>query len=269
MYKVLISWLLFSIMFLATQVSAAQFTDCMTEQCQSYFKKFKEYNDSRHAMFMLGNMYYSGYGTVKDEQMALKYYRMAGKKGYSLSRKYAFFEDKRDSLLANYNAAVIYLTDEKQDNDYLGLKLLKQAALSGHAESAFKLAMIYVNGEYGTNSISRADKWLALSYVNNHAAMVEVIQQIKDKSSFNLADFPKLTRVIKKVKFSDKSIQAENQSTEKFLSLHAMLDQSLSNIQQAQLKRNTKYTYFPNQQATLGANRQAYYGGHKGPYGTK
>ena len=251
----LISLLFIALIVLSPKASHANaLFECMTEQCQSYFKKFIEHKNDHRALYMLGHMYYSGYGTVKDEDMALKYFRMSGKLGYAY---------------AKYHAAVIYLTDEKQDNDYLGLKLLKRAALSGNAESAFKLAMIYVNGEYGTSSLSRADKWLALSYAFNHAGMVDVIQQIKEKPSFNLADFPKLTRAIKKVKFSDKSIQAENQSTEKFLSLHAMLDQSLSNIQQAQLKRNTKYTYFPNQHPTLGANRQAYYGGHKGPYGTK
>lgn len=249
----LISLLFIALLALSPKASHANaLFECMTEQCQSYFKKFIEHKNDHRALYMLGHMYYSGYGTVKDEDMALKYFRLSGKLGYAY---------------AKYHAAVIYLTDEKQDNDYLGLKLLKRAALSGNAESAFKLAMIYVNGEYGTSSLSRADKWLALSYAYNHAGMVDVIQQIKEKSSFNLADFPKLTRAIKKVKFSDKSIQTDNENSDETLILTAMFDQSLSDIKRSRTNRHSRY--FPNQQATLGANRQAYYGGHKGPYGTK
>jgi len=183
MYKVLISWLLFPIMFVTTQVSAAQFTDCMREQCQSYFKKYKKLThlNNYDATLTLAAMYHHGYGTEKNLRKALNYFELVANAG---------------SPHAAYSAGIIYLTDNALYNTKKGLAYLNKAAKEDHQEATLALALIYINGEHGTHDLSQADKWLAKAYQLKHLDMAEVITQIDQKTSYKREDFPLLYQAL-------------------------------------------------------------------------
>ena len=168
----------------ATKVKAAEFSACYTAQCQQYFKKYKKHasNGNLDAKIVLGAMYYSGYGTIKNKRRALKEYEVAATYG---------------SNLARYRTGVIYLDDKDSSNDKAGLFFLSKAAANNHLESVFTLAMIYLNGDFGTNDIGKADRLLTKAYQLNHPDIDLVIEQINEKPSFYLADYPKLNQALK------------------------------------------------------------------------
>lgn len=232
------------------KLQAAEFSACMTEQCQNYFKKFKLTSRHFDASFILGDMYYFGFGTPKDVNKAIRQYKRAAKQG---------------SKLASYRVAVLLLMDDDTENDNRGLRYLRSAAKRGHVESMFKLALIYLNGDFGTQDLDRADKWLSYAYASNHPEIGGVIQKINTNASFQLADYPKLNQLLLSQSEKPVMIKDKHKPIEEYASITDFLDARLARVHRVlTASRVTGSNHQPGQ--SLGANRKATYGHSRDKY---
>ncbi|WP_445776092.1 tetratricopeptide repeat protein [Shewanella sp.] len=152
-FSLIASFLIFAPM----KSEASQLPECKTPECVEYFKAYRILTKRGHssAMAMLGEFYYAGYGTDKDLDMALKWYRRAGK----------FVLD------AKYKAGVLYLQDTHLKDVDEGIEFLEYASKMGHAQSSYLLGKMYLGGGIVKEDINKADKYLSLAYEEkNYAA---------------------------------------------------------------------------------------------------
>ena len=72
-----------TVLFLSVNLQAEDIVECQKEECVNYFNKFKKGAKRGYiqANATLGQFYYVGYGTEKDEDNALKYLNKAAVKG--------------------------------------------------------------------------------------------------------------------------------------------------------------------------------------------
>lgn len=157
-HKIIIFSLLASfLIFAPTKSEASQLPECQTSECVEYFKAYRILTKRGHssAMAMLGEFYYAGYGTDKDLDMALKWYRRAGK--YVLDAK--------------YKAGVLYLQDTHLKDVDEGVEYLEYASKMGHSQSSYLLGKMYLGGGMVNEDMAKADKYLTRAYEeNNYAA---------------------------------------------------------------------------------------------------
>ena len=170
-----------------SSLAAAEFTSCQTDECKIYFKRYKKVARTGNIMARntLAAMYYHGYGTEQNVKKALAYYDGTARRG---------------SFVGQYRAAMIYLYDASLLDIEKGLKYLNKAANKKHQDAVFVLALIYLNGDFGTKDLERADHLMAIAYENRHPHMPEVVSKIAQNPSYTLLDFPTLNQVLEKVK---------------------------------------------------------------------
>ena len=72
-----------AVLFMSYQLQAQVLKACQSDYCVDYFNKFKKGSKRGYvqANASLGQFYYIGYGTEKDEDKALKYLNKAARKG--------------------------------------------------------------------------------------------------------------------------------------------------------------------------------------------
>jgi len=107
------------------------------------------------AMSVLADLYYVGYGTEKDLEQSIRYYRKASRFQFAY---------------AQYRAGIFYLSEEAYIDHKEGIKFLKKAARNGHTGSAFMLSVIYNTGKLADKDVAESDKWLAKALVGEHDA---------------------------------------------------------------------------------------------------
>lgn len=143
--------------FLAIYITAgaAQLTECNSDDCQAYFKKFKTNADRGHdkAIAMVGEFYYHGYGIKKDIDKALRYYKKAAKRGITS---------------AKYKAGLVYLINKQHQDTKKGIWFLKKAASTNYKEANFLLGRIHLTEEFGVKDYATADYYLARAYHQEH-----------------------------------------------------------------------------------------------------
>ena len=171
--------LMTSILTSANAASAAAITACGETECTNYFKQYKRYakQGHSHAMVTLGELYYQGYGTKKDLENALRYFKRGAKYG---------------RIQGMNKAGLLYLTEPELLDIDEGLKYLKKAARKGHASSALLLAVIYYNPDFGPQDIEEADKWLAKSYEKGYGEIRQYITHIVELKQLTANQFPEL-----------------------------------------------------------------------------
>ncbi len=152
---------------------------CQESQCKAYFKAFKRnaHEGKAEAMATLAELYYQGYGTKKNDRMALKYYRKAANKGVGR---------------AQYKAALMYLQGDYKNVD-LGILYLKKASVKGIRNSDYVLGMLYYSQKFGKHDLAEADKWLAKAYTRQHYAIPEFIAYIRSFEAITATNFPLLS----------------------------------------------------------------------------
>ncbi len=128
---------------------------CKTQECVEYFHKWKVMASAKRvlAMSVLADLYYVGYGTEKDLEESIRYYRKASRFQFAY---------------AQYRAGIFYLSEEAYIDHKEGIKFLKKAARNGHIESAFMLSVIYNTGKLADMDVPVSDKWLAKALVGEH-----------------------------------------------------------------------------------------------------
>ncbi|WP_137225583.1 tetratricopeptide repeat protein [Shewanella sp. MEBiC00475] len=151
-HKIIIFSVVMSFLFFApTKSEASQLPECQTSECVEYFKAYRILTKRGHssAMAMLGEFYYAGYGTDKDLDMALKWYRRAGKNGV---------------MDAKYKAGVLHLQDTHLKDIDEGVEYLEYASKMGHGQSSYLLGKMYLGGGMVKQDLALADQYLARAY---------------------------------------------------------------------------------------------------------
>ncbi|ABI73085.1 tetratricopeptide repeat protein [Shewanella frigidimarina] len=202
---IILSLILSFLAFAPFKSHANQLPECNTSECIEYFKAYRILTKRGHssAMAMLGELYYSGYGTDKDLDMALKWYRRAGKYGV---------------LDAKYKAGVLYLQDTPLKDVDEGIDFLKYASKLGHAQSSFLLGKIYLGGGMVEQDLALADQYLARAYEENNLAARNYGQILYLHESTKDLPFSKLYALI-----SQDVVQLNPQGTDKNIQTAAVV----------------------------------------------
>lgn len=162
---------------------SAEMKQCSTEQCQQYFKKYKNYARIGYAdaMSALGEFYYHGYGTEKNLEKALKQFKRATKYG---------------AYAAPVKVALLRLTEPNLRDTEEAIKYLKKAARKKHPDANFLLGMIYYSKKFGEYDIELSDKYLANAYELEHKLMNDFINYMQSENTLTPEDYPKLTALL-------------------------------------------------------------------------
>ncbi|GBC32623.2 kinase-like domain-containing protein [Rhizophagus irregularis DAOM 181602=DAOM 197198] len=142
-----------------------------SENNKEAFDLFINASEQGHilAQFYVGLCYQSGCGTVKDENLAFKYYEKIANMGYASGLlKIGYFYDhgigtiidKQKAIelyqqaanlgnsVAQYNLALTYYNGDGVDKDYeKAFELCYKAANSENSDAQYNLALMYYNGE--------------------------------------------------------------------------------------------------------------------------
>lgn len=160
--------------------NSAKLSPCDTEECQQYFKKYKNFARIGYAdaMSALGEFYYHGYGTEKNLDKALKQFRRATKYG---------------AYAAPVKVALLRLTEPSLRDTEEAIKYLKKAARNNNPDANFLLGMIYYSHNFGEYDIKLSDKHLTKAYDLGHYLILEFISYMQSKNTLTPENFPELT----------------------------------------------------------------------------
>ena len=174
-----------AISLLSINVNAAKLAPCMTGECVDYFNKFKRSAKRGHpvAMNTLGQFYEYGYGTEKNEELALKYYEKSS---------------RLDHPVAQYKAGLLYLSSDKHRDVTKGVNYLEKSAQNKVKKAYFLLGLIYLNKDFGAYDIAKADKYLAKAYDNKQEDIPVLIDYLNEKNMIEADVFPSLVNSMKK-----------------------------------------------------------------------
>jgi len=167
----------------AQQGVAAQISACQEEQCIEYFNKFKVFAKRGHpvAMATLGQLYYYGYGTDKNEEQALSFLLRSAKLG---------------NISANYKAGLMYINSKKQGDLKEGIIHLEKASRKNHKNANFILGIVYLSEKFNLHEPLLADKYLARSYKQKHPKIPSVVDHINESITITENSFPMLFKVM-------------------------------------------------------------------------
>jgi hypothetical protein len=182
---IIFSLILSFLAFAPFKSQANQLPECSTSECVEYFKAYRILTKRGHssAMGMLGEFYYVGYGTDKDIDMALKWYRRAGKYGV---------------MDAKYKAGVLYLQDTHLKDIDEGVEYLEYASKRGHGQSSYLLGKMYLGGGMVEQDLARADQYLARAYEEKNFAARNYGQELYLHESTKKLPLRKLYDLISK-----------------------------------------------------------------------
>ncbi|SEL44776.1 Sel1 repeat-containing protein [Colwellia chukchiensis] len=166
-------------------VSAEEIVECQSDYCVNYFKKFKMGAKRGYvqANATLGQFYYIGYGTDKNEDKALKYLHKAAVKGESSSQ---------------YLVGVISLVSEKNRDLKKAIKYLEKVAKKNYKDANYLLGTLYINDKMVAKDLTKADFYLAKAYQQKDKRLPELLQSIDQSLQDNAKNFPKLMAAMEK-----------------------------------------------------------------------
>ncbi|WP_299797314.1 tetratricopeptide repeat protein [uncultured Shewanella sp.] len=165
-----------------TTTAANQLEPCATAECQEYFKAYKILTKRGHseAMATLAELYYAGYGTTKDNEQALKWFRRSAKFGI---------------VSAQYKAGVLYLQNSDFQDIDRGVSLLKRATKADFSPASLVLGKLYLGGHLVERDYEEADIWLSQAYQLNNPEILSIIDELKGTSE--LSNLPALSALTK------------------------------------------------------------------------
>ena len=165
--------------FFASNAQAEKIDECNTDACINYFEQYRTAAKRGHslAMLTLGQFYHHGYGTPKNEKMALKFFKKAARAGYTS---------------AQFKAGYIYMTSEALQDIDDAKKYLEKAAKYEYDGADFLLGMMYLDEKYGVQDLALADEHFAKSYDRKYEQMPNVIKFITEKYETPEKAFPAL-----------------------------------------------------------------------------
>ncbi len=149
--------------------------------------KAKAESGDASAQFGLGLMYDNGYEVSKDDQEAVKWYRMAAEQGHALAQfnlgfMYGVAEDYQDAVKwflkaaeqgdasAQLNLGLMYEFGKGvAEDDQEAVKWYRKAAEQGDARAQCNLGLMYANGEGVAEDDQEAVKWYRKSAEQGNA----------------------------------------------------------------------------------------------------
>ena len=205
--KFLLFTSIFTFTALSMPIQAISLDACMDEKCIVYFNKWKVMAREKRATAIsaVAELYYQGYGTEKNLDKSLRYFRKAS--------RYQF-------TYAQYRTGVFYLMEEDFIDNQEGIKYLKKAARNGHTESAFLLGVIFGTGELGIKDVGESDKWLAKALESKHSFAQKYAGYLYYTGQVSEDHYVKVNEVIKDIKIiTSNTHQEKGQETK----LHAVI----------------------------------------------
>jgi len=174
-----------AILFMSCQLQAEQIKECQSDYCVDYFKKYKKGAKRGYvqANATIGQFYYIGYGTEKDEDKALKYLNKAARKGEHSSQ---------------YLVGVISLMSKENKDIEKSIKYLEKVAESNYKDANYLLGTLYINDKIIAKNFEKADLYLAKAYKQKDKRLPELLDSISESLEKNAASFPKLTAIMNK-----------------------------------------------------------------------
>ena len=225
---------------MATKVQAVKIEPCMTAECVEYFNKWKKmsYRKYNTALSVMGELYYQGYGTEKDLDKSLKYFRKAA--------KYKF-------TYAQYRTALFYLTEEGYLDIDRGIKYLKKSARQGHSESAFLLALTYATGELTDKDTLESDEWLDKAIKGKHSKSQRYANFLHNNGEITYSNYPKVTTMITLLR-ADTAPTMLTEKTDSIVNGNAIQWPADSDIEVIQVSTPTVEAIFDHELAYLSVN---------------
>ncbi|NQZ82035.1 MAG: sel1 repeat family protein [Colwellia sp.] len=174
-----------AVLLMSFQLQAEQIKACQSDYCVDYFNKFKKGSKRGYvqANATIGQFYYIGYGTEKDEDKALKYLNKAARKG---------------EHSAQYLVGVISLMSEENKDVKKGIKYLEKVAKANYKDANYILGTLYINDKIIAKNLEKADLYLAKAYKQKEKRLPELLESISESLEKNASFFPKLTAIMSK-----------------------------------------------------------------------
>lgn len=174
-----------TLLFITSNLFAEEIKECQTDSCVNYFKQFKKGARRGYvqANASLGQFYYIGYGTEKDEDKALKFLKKAAAKGEYSSQ---------------YLVGVISIISEKNRDLDRGIKYLEKVAKGNYKDANYLLGTLYINDKLIAKDLTKADFYLSKAYQQKDERLPELLESIQESLANNAASFPQLTAIMKK-----------------------------------------------------------------------
>lgn len=165
--------------FSAFTASAEKIDECNSDTCINYFNQYKKAAKRGHslAMLTLGQFYHHGYGTPKNEKMALKFFKKAARAGYTS---------------AQFKAGYIFMTSKELQDIDDAQEYLEKAAKYEYDGADFLLGMMYMDEKYGVQDLAKADSHFVKSYQRKYEQIPNVVKFINAKYETPDQAFPKL-----------------------------------------------------------------------------
>ncbi|KIO38364.1 tetratricopeptide repeat protein [Shewanella sp. cp20] len=162
---------------------ASGLPECDSAECKEYFKAYTILTKRGHsdAMATLGELYYAGYGTKKNNKKALKWFRRAAKFG---------------NTTAQYKAAVMYLQETDYQDVDKAISLLERSLRVDFSPSALILGKVYLSGNLIKQDLAEADKWLSKAYELNNVSAIDFAKKLKHSELAKTLPLPKLYAMI-------------------------------------------------------------------------
>ncbi|CAM3931565.1 tetratricopeptide repeat protein [Shewanella aquimarina] len=162
---------------------ASGLPECDSAECKEYFKAYTILTKRGHsdAMATLGELYYAGYGTKKNNKKALKWFRRAAKFG---------------NTTAQYKAAVMYLQETDYQDVDKAISLLERSLRVDFSPSALILGKVYLNDNLVKQNLTEADKWLSKAYELNNVSAKDFAKKLKNSELAKTLSLPKLYAMV-------------------------------------------------------------------------
>jgi uncharacterized protein len=164
---------------------AVKIEPCDSQRCINYFNHFKKNAQRGHAdsIATLAEFYYHGFGTPKNDVLAMKYYRKAARLGVVRSQ---------------YKIGLMFLSNERFKDNKRGIRYLEKAAYNRHSNAPYILSVLHYSDSFGEYDKVKADIWLAKAYRNLHPKLPEFIEHIYSYEDITESEFPQLYKAILK-----------------------------------------------------------------------
>ena len=174
-----------AVLFMSYQLQAQVLKACQSDYCVDYFNKFKKGAKRGYvqANASLGQFYYIGYGTEKDEDKALKYLNKAARKGEHSSQ---------------YLVGMISLVSKENKDVNKAIKYLEKVAKANYKDANYILGTLYINDKVIAKNLEKADFYLAKAYKQKDKRLPELLDSISESLEKNTSSFPKLTAIMNK-----------------------------------------------------------------------
>lgn len=166
-------------------LKSEEINECQSDYCVNYFNQFEKGAKRGYAQAnsTLGQFYYIGYGTEKNETKALKYLNKAASKG---------------EFSSQYLVGIILLGSKKNKDITKGIKYLEKVAEKNYKDANFLLGTLYINDKLIAKNLPKADYYLARAYIQKEIKLPELLQSISESLDKNASSFPRLTEIMKK-----------------------------------------------------------------------